>query len=60
VVATRGAPDLADVMLALPVEAWVRLVWGRLDLARALDAGIVRATGERERALALGGVFRGR
>ena len=56
---SRDDSTAADVTLALPVEAWVRLVWGRLDLGRAVAAGTVRATGDRERVLALGTVFRG-
>jgi len=57
--AARGAPPAPDLTLTLPVEAWVRLVWGRLDLARALDAGTVRTAGPREQALALGRMFPG-
>jgi len=55
----RGAPPAPDLTLRLPVEAWVRFVWGRLDLARALDAGTVRTTSSREQALALGRMFPG-
>jgi len=58
--ATRGAPPAADVTLTLPAEAWVRLVWGRLDLDRALASGTVRASGDQAKAAALGAIFRGR
>ncbi len=55
----RGAPAAPDATLALPVEAWVRLVWGRLDLARALDSGRARFSGNRAEALALQALFPG-
>jgi uncharacterized protein (TIGR03083 family) len=58
--ASRGAPAAADATLTLPAEAWVRLIWGRLDLADALAAGTARASGDESRARALGAVFRGR
>ncbi len=58
--ATRGAPAAADAVVSLPVEAFVRLLWGRLDLPRALAAGTVRAEGDAAKARALGDVFRGR
>jgi uncharacterized protein (TIGR03083 family) len=57
--ATRAAPAGAAVTLTLPVEAWIRLLWGRLDLAAALAAGSVRAEGEREPILALVPLFPG-
>ena len=57
--ATRGAPAEAECTVTMPVEGWIRLVWGRLDLARALDAGTVRVAGDRERALELPGIFPG-
>ncbi|HZU05500.1 MAG TPA: maleylpyruvate isomerase family mycothiol-dependent enzyme [Chloroflexota bacterium] len=63
--ARRGAPATADAVLTLPTEALVRLVWGRLPLARALADGTVAVSGgpgaepaaARERVLALGRVF---
>jgi uncharacterized protein (TIGR03083 family) len=57
--ATRGAPASADVTLTLPVETFIRLAWGRLDLARAIDEGAVRVTGDGERALRLQRLFPG-
>jgi uncharacterized protein (TIGR03083 family) len=58
--ASRGASAAADATLTLPAEAWVRLVWGRLDLDRALAAGTARASGDEAKARALSAVFRGR
>jgi putative sterol carrier protein len=57
--ATRAAAAGADITLTIPVEAWIRLLWGRLDLAAALAAGTVRARGEREPILALVPLFPG-
>jgi uncharacterized protein (TIGR03083 family) len=57
--ATRGAPATAAATLTLPVERWIRLAWGRLDLARALDSGRVRISGDRAQALALQALFPG-
>jgi uncharacterized protein (TIGR03083 family) len=57
--ATRGAPTSPSTTLALPVEAWIRLIWGRLDLARALDSGRARFSGDRAQALALQALFPG-
>jgi hypothetical protein len=51
--------DDPDLRLTLPVEAWVRLLWGRLPLAAALDAGLIQTTGERTRILVLEQVFPG-
>jgi hypothetical protein len=57
--ADRGAPARPDATLRLSGEEFVRLVWGRLDLRRALEAGTVVVEGDRELAYALEGVFRG-
>jgi uncharacterized protein (TIGR03083 family) len=57
--ATRGAPASASATLTLPVEAWIRLAWGRLDLPRALDRGCVQFSGPRGEALALQALFPG-
>ncbi|HZR97264.1 MAG TPA: maleylpyruvate isomerase family mycothiol-dependent enzyme [Chloroflexota bacterium] len=57
--ATRGAPAAAAATLTLPVETWIRLVWGRLDLAAALDSGRARFSGLRTEALALQDLFPG-
>ena len=56
--ANRGAPAESVVTLRMPAEAFIRLVWGRLDLATAVGAGAVEVVGARERALELGRVFR--
>ena len=58
--ASRGAPASPDATLTMPVESFVRLLWGRLDLPRALEAGTVRAEGDPAKARALRDVFRGR
>src|SRR5947208_13555125 len=55
----RGAPGTPDVTLQLSADRYVRLLAGRLDLARALDRGEVQLEGERDRALALTRVFAG-
>ncbi|HEY7067959.1 MAG TPA: maleylpyruvate isomerase family mycothiol-dependent enzyme [Chloroflexota bacterium] len=57
--ATRGAPAAPRATLALPAEAWIRLVWGRLDLPRELDRGGARLSGERPEAAALRALFPG-
>src|SRR5262249_57790104 len=57
--ATRAAPAAAAITLTMPLETWIRLPWGRLDLAAALAAGAVRARGEREAVLALVPLFPG-
>jgi uncharacterized protein (TIGR03083 family) len=57
--ATRAAPSGTDITLTMPVEAWIRLLWGRLDLTAALAAGTVRARGAREPILALVPLFPG-
>jgi uncharacterized protein (TIGR03083 family) len=54
--ACRGAPGSADATIYLPVEAWTRLVWGRLPRAE-LDSGAVRIEGDREAVLALWRAF---
>ncbi len=58
VTATRGGAD-ASPALTLPVEAFIRLVWGRLDVPRALDRGVVRTQVPREEMLALSALFPG-
>ncbi|HLH21127.1 MAG TPA: maleylpyruvate isomerase family mycothiol-dependent enzyme [Chloroflexota bacterium] len=57
--ATRGTAPGADVRLALASEALLRLLWGRLDLAMAIDSGRVRLDGDRAKALALQRLFPG-
>jgi uncharacterized protein (TIGR03083 family) len=55
----RGAPERADVTMRLPPEAFIRLIWGRLDMEQALAAGTVKVDGDRSAALGLNPVFRG-
>ena len=57
--AQRGTAPEADVRLTLPAEALLRLLWGRLDLATALDSGRARLDGDRGKALALQRLFPG-
>ena len=57
--ATRGASAEAAATLTLPVETWIRLAWGRVDLGQALDSGRVRVSGDRSQALALQALFPG-
>jgi ubiquinone biosynthesis protein UbiJ len=52
----RGAPPTADVTLHLPIEALIRLIWGRLPLA-SLDDGTVRVEGDRAAARRLAAAF---
>src|SRR5262245_55722523 len=59
VVASRDAGSGGEPALALPVEAFIRLVWGRLDLPRALDTETIRARGARAEILALAPLFPG-
>jgi uncharacterized protein (TIGR03083 family) len=59
VTATRAEATAADVALTLPVETFIRLVWGRADVGRALDAGTIRAEGPRGPIAALNAVFPG-
>ncbi len=59
VTATRARDAGDGPTLALPVEAFIRLVWGRLDLPRALERGTVRLQGSAEAVLALRGLFPG-
>jgi uncharacterized protein (TIGR03083 family) len=56
----RTAASSPDARLTLDGDALVRLLWGRLDLAQAIDGGRVRVEGDRERALALKAMFPGR
>jgi uncharacterized protein (TIGR03083 family) len=52
----RGAPPSADVTLHLPIEALIRLIWGRLRLA-ALSDGSIRIDGDRAAAERLAAAF---
>ncbi|HLH25931.1 MAG TPA: maleylpyruvate isomerase family mycothiol-dependent enzyme [Chloroflexota bacterium] len=52
----RGAPATADVTLRLPIEALIRLIWGRLPLA-ALTDGTVGIEGDRAAAQRLATAF---
>ena len=52
----RGAPATADVTLRLPIEALIRLIWGRLPLA-ALGDGSVSIDGDRAAARRLAAAF---
>jgi putative sterol carrier protein len=54
--ATRGAPPAADVTLHLPLEALIRLIWGRLPLA-ALTNGTIRIDGDQAAARRLAAAF---
>jgi len=54
-----GVADDAKVRLRLDGDALIRLAWGRLDLARAIDNGQVQVEGDREQALALQRMFPG-
>jgi len=47
----------ADVTLSMLTETFLRLVWGRVDLDRALQDGTIRAGGEQDAVRALGRVF---
>jgi uncharacterized protein (TIGR03083 family) len=49
-----------DVRLALDGDTLIRLFWGRLDLAQAIESGRVRVEGDHERALHLKALFPGR
>jgi uncharacterized protein (TIGR03083 family) len=57
--AQRGAAPNADARLTLESEALLRLLWGRLDLAAAIDGGRAQLHGDRERAPALQRLFPG-
>jgi uncharacterized protein (TIGR03083 family) len=59
-VAVESGPAAdANARLAMDGEAFVRLIWGRLDLERELDQGRIRLQGDRARALALTRMFPG-
>ena len=58
--ATREAAAAADWQLGLAVEAAIRLLWGRLDLASALTNGQAQSSGDRGHLLALNAIFPGR
>jgi uncharacterized protein (TIGR03083 family) len=53
----REAPERADVTLRLPAETLNRLLWGRVDVERALADGTIQVQGDPEQARALGRVF---
>jgi putative sterol carrier protein len=55
----RGALGTPDVTLHLSADRYVRLLVGRLHLARAMDRGEVRLEAERGRALELTRIFAG-
>jgi uncharacterized protein (TIGR03083 family) len=55
---SRGAPKQADATIRLPVEACIRLIWGRLDLEHAIAAGIAQADDDRDAVQRLGKLFR--
>jgi hypothetical protein len=57
--AARGEGRTSDLRLTMPAEAWVRLVWRRLPLAEALDAGVIQTADDRDRVTALASVFPG-
>jgi uncharacterized protein (TIGR03083 family) len=57
--AAPGRAERPDARLALDGDAWVRLGWGRLDLAAEIERGRVRVEGDRARALALQRLFTG-
>ncbi len=57
--AARGEGGTPDLCLSMPVEAWVRLLWGRLPIEQALDAGVVRTQDDRTRVTKLRNVFTG-
>ena len=57
--ASRGATATADATLRLPVEAAIRLFWGRLDLERGIAEGLVAVQGDETAVRSLAGVFRG-
>jgi hypothetical protein len=59
VTATRGAGDAEAPTITLPVETFIRLVWGRLDAARARDRGVVQTQVPRDEILALCALFPG-
>ncbi|MBI3968514.1 MAG: maleylpyruvate isomerase family mycothiol-dependent enzyme [Chloroflexi bacterium] len=55
----HGAVDRPVATLALDAEQLVRLIWGRLPLGPAIDAGAVDLTGDRTAALELNAIFQG-
>jgi uncharacterized protein (TIGR03083 family) len=59
VTAQPGAASNADARLTLDGDAFLRLIWGRLDLAAAIDSGRVKVEGDRDRALALQRLYPG-
>ncbi|HEY7064045.1 MAG TPA: maleylpyruvate isomerase family mycothiol-dependent enzyme [Chloroflexota bacterium] len=59
ITATRTPDASADPALNLPVEAFIRLVWGRLDVPRALGSGVIRTRAPRDEMVALGALFPG-
>jgi len=59
VTATPGRAERPDARLSLDGDAYVRLGWGRLDLAAEIARGRVRVEGDQARALALQRLFPG-
>jgi uncharacterized protein (TIGR03083 family) len=57
--AQRGTAPSADVRLSMASEALLRLMWGRLDVAAAIDSGHVGVDGDRGKAVALQRLFPG-
>jgi putative sterol carrier protein len=57
VTATPGPAERPDALLSLDGDAYVRLGWGRLDLAAEIARGRVRVEGDQTRALALQRLF---
>ncbi len=55
----RGALDRPDVTARLSADQYVRLLAGRLDLARAIETGEVPVQGDRDRASGLNRIFPG-
>jgi hypothetical protein len=59
VTALPGPAPNPDARLALEGEAFLRFVWGRLDLPATIDSGYVQLQGNRDRALALQRLYPG-
>jgi uncharacterized protein (TIGR03083 family) len=59
VTAQPGPASNSDARLGLEGEAFLRFIWGRLDLPAAIDSGYVQLQGDRDRALALQRIYPG-
>ena len=59
VTAQPGSAASPVARVAMDGETFILLLWGRLDLAQAIDSGRVRIDGDRGRALALQRLFPG-